>query len=280
MLKIKNERLEVEIAEPGKLYRGARFDWTGFIVQVILDDRHTFCGMEEKCGGRGLCNEFGIIEPIGFDEMLPGEQFPKLGVGLLTRPDNEEYAFGRNYQIEPFDIEYSAMPDSVSFTVFPRDCHGYSAQLEKVVSIKNNSLEIKYTLINTGNKPLHTDEYNHNFLSIDGHEIGLDYKFETSFLLPEENIPRPLSRKNNGISFLETPWRSFYLPVPQVPEVARPCWELIYLPNRLGIMETSFFPLSRFALWGTEKLISPETFFRIEIDPGQQAAWTRSYEFF
>ena len=112
------DRLCVEIAPPGsEYYNGSRFDWTGFVVQVTLDNTHTFCGPESRdgsgTGGIGLCNEFGIFRPIGFDDARPGDQFPKLGVGLLTQPDGSPYRFYRDYAIEPFDIRVTSGCDTI-----------------------------------------------------------------------------------------------------------------------------------------------------------------------
>src|SRR5690554_4456888 len=82
---IRNEHLSVEIGEPGN-YNGSRFDWTGFIQQVTLaSGNHTFCTPEslihgEGSGGAGLCNEFGIHMPVGYDDQLAiGDCFPKIG---------------------------------------------------------------------------------------------------------------------------------------------------------------------------------------------------------
>ena len=35
---LQNERLTVEIAQPGEHYDGTRFDWSGFITQVTLEE--------------------------------------------------------------------------------------------------------------------------------------------------------------------------------------------------------------------------------------------------
>ena len=37
-----SDRLAVAIARPGTIYRGTRFDWTGFITQVTLEEKHIF----------------------------------------------------------------------------------------------------------------------------------------------------------------------------------------------------------------------------------------------
>jgi hypothetical protein len=83
-----NNRLRVGIAEPGTVSRGSRFDRSGLITAVELDGAYRFCRPEDPdpsrgTGGIGLCGEFGIEEPIDWDEAAPGEHFPKLGVGLL-----------------------------------------------------------------------------------------------------------------------------------------------------------------------------------------------------
>ena len=42
-IRLHSDRLTVEIASPGTLYQGTRFDWTAFITQVTLDNQHTLC---------------------------------------------------------------------------------------------------------------------------------------------------------------------------------------------------------------------------------------------
>jgi len=98
MYVLENDRLKVDIAAPGEVYSGSRFDWTGFITQITLDHAVTFCVPErlEKgvgTGGVGLSNEFGIDQPLGYDEVKVGQQFPKIGVGLLTKASESDYDF-------------------------------------------------------------------------------------------------------------------------------------------------------------------------------------------
>jgi hypothetical protein len=153
---INSERLSVTIAQPGKVYAGTRFDWSGFITQVTLDGSHTFCAPEaltpgEGTGGIGLCNEFGIDQPIGYGEAHPGETFPKIGIGLLVRPDWEGYDFSRPYRIaRRFPLLVEQGDDWARFVSEPVDCRGYSARLTKRLSVQENRLEIAYLLENTG----------------------------------------------------------------------------------------------------------------------------------
>ncbi|MCX7774402.1 MAG: hypothetical protein N2376_14985, partial [Clostridia bacterium] len=176
-IKISSGRLEVELSRPGSFYSGSRFDWTGFITEIIFDKTHRFCADESRrpgygSGGRGLCNEFGIHEPIGYDEARVGEYFPKLGVGLLKRYSEEPYNFYKPYEVSPFEFEVETRPDSVVFLAKPHACNGYAAQIRKEISVADNRMEVRYTLDNTGTKPIDTTEYLHNFVNPDGEGIG------------------------------------------------------------------------------------------------------------
>lgn len=284
MIKIKNKQLEVEIAEIGELYNGSRFDQTSFITQVTLDGKHTFCGAESPIegmgsGGRGLCGEFGIIETIGYDDAKPGEMFPKIGVGLLKRPDYTPYSFSTNYEVDPFDIECIPSNESVSFVIQPKECRGYAMRLSKTLTISDNRLEINYVLTNSGSKALHTDEYCHNFLSINSQTINADYLLTTSLPPPLKNTPEILHPDGNKISWSGKPKTTFYFLDDQVPTGTPAQWTLSHTPSGVGVRETSNFPLSKFALWGTQHVVSPETFFRIDLQPGEETTWRRVYEF-
>lgn len=134
---LSNERLSVEISYPGEKYNGSRFDWCGFITQVTLDGKHTFCVKEsldsrKGSGGCGLCGEFGIREPVGFDETPVGEYFPKIGVGLLKRPDMEDYDFFRKYEVKPLDFNVTNNKTLAEFSAVMPIHNGYAYIYKKV----------------------------------------------------------------------------------------------------------------------------------------------------
>jgi hypothetical protein len=180
---LSNRRLNVEVARPAAIYRGSRFDWSGWISKVTLDGAHTFTSSEslisgEGTGGFGLCNEFSMNQPIGYYDCLPGETFPKLGVGLLTRPDEAQYNFFRNYSVNPFPIEITQTNNSITFESETQPCRGFAARLKKIICMEENMLRIDYQLINIGSKTLETDEYNHNFVNINGSMLGPAYRLQ------------------------------------------------------------------------------------------------------
>ncbi len=285
MIKIQSARLQVEIASPGEEYCGSRFDWTGFITQIILDGKHSFCTVESEtpgqgCGGQGLCGEFGITDPVGFEEAEPGSMFPKLGVGLLKRPDNQPYSFFRPYEVTPFDFKVKCAADSANFVVEPMECNGYAASIEKKISVCENRLEISCSLDNVGSKPLRTNEYNHNFISINRRPVGPEYRFSAGFSLKNGKLPLVLQEEGDrNLAWLDHPSSAFYYSMTPA-EASISQWELIHCPSGVGVRERSTFPIAIFALWGVGHVVSPETFFGIELSPGQQANWTRAYEFF
>lgn len=282
---LRSDRLTVEIAPPGAVYRGARFDWTGFVTQVTLDGRHTFCRPESVVPGRGsggigLCNEFGIEEPVGFDRAEPGQCFPKLGVGLLRRPDGRPYDFFRPYEIEPFPISVEHDGRSARFLAEPLPCRGYAVRLRKSLSVEANRLRIGYELENLGQERVETTEYCHNFVAVDEHATGPDYELRFGYPVSLGNPQPVLVATDTAIRWRHGPDGEFYARWSGFPRAGGHRWELIHLPTGTGMAETDDFVPCRVALWGAAHVISPEVFIGISLAPGESMAWTREYEFF
>lgn len=282
---LQNDRLKVEIAYPGSYYSGSRFDWNGFITQVTLNGRHTFCVPEryepgKGTGGAGLCNEFGISLPVSFDDAKPGEFFPKFGTGLLKRDSDKAYDFFHQYEVDPFHVFITADGINACFKIEPEDCRGYAVRLQKTLSIKDNMLSINYKFLNAGSKQIKTNEYCHNFLGIDGQNIGRDYCL---------SFPRSIAVNRTAGSFVSeadrilwegTPQTDFYGIITGELDDEPWKWQLVHLPSGAGIRETSRISVSRFVVWGSAHVVSPELFVDISLMPGETMEWTREYEFF
>jgi hypothetical protein len=289
--RIENERLAVDIGEPGE-YAGSRFDWTGFIRQVTLKgaQRHTFCIDEslipgKGTGGTGLCGEFGIDRPVGYDEAKPGGTFPKIGIGLLTRQDEARYDFFRPYPVRPFPVRTAVSADAASFACEPLESDGYAVRLNKTLSLQGAELTIASMLQNTGSKPIATTEYVHNFTSIDGLPIGPDYELRfAAGLAPETDSFRTggewlevgdrtvrWSRPVEGTFYAR--WEGFDRETPFY-------WELVNRKARAGIRERGDARGVKVAMWGEPHVVSPEVFVEISVLPGETLQWKRSYTFF
>lgn len=279
-----NERLKVEIAYPGTVYRGSRFDWTGFITQVTLDGRHTFCVPEQYepgkgTGGIGFCNEFGIKTPVGYNDAKVGEQFPKIGTGLLTRKSEEEYDFFSPYEVEPFPTFVTADESNACFKVEPTECRGYAIRLQKTVSIMENKLIIDYKLGNTGSKPIITTEYCHNFSGIDSKKIGRDYTLGFPRKVDLSMIKGKITHNEDRVLWEEAPQEEFYFLI-EADLAGEPWqWQLRHEPSGASVRETSRFSVSQYAVWGSTHVVSPELFVDILLKPDEVMTWRREYEY-
>lgn len=283
---IKNERLSVEIANPGTIYKGTRFDWNGFITQVTLDGRHTFCTKEslidgEGTGGAGLCGEFGIDEALGYAETAVDEYFHKIGVGLLKKIDNKPYEFFEIYSCISQNSSVAEGKDSVSFTTTVPLYGGYAYEYKKTVSLTDNKLKIKYNLLNNGTKKISTTEYCHNFIGIDNENVDSSYCLKLPCNITMESVVGELNADNNLISWPDKNMESvFYCIIPGYNKNNDCSWDIYNSRAGTGVRETDNFQVGRFALWGYKHVISPETFIYIELEPGQSRTWTREYEFY
>ncbi|WP_339820965.1 hypothetical protein MKZ15_07255 [Paenibacillus sp. FSL R7-0216] len=287
---LQNDRLSVKIAELGEAYRGTRFDGSGIITGIELNGRHQFCVPESLTpgtgtGGIGLCSEFGIKEAIGYEDARVGELFPKLGVGLLTRPDEAEYRFYREYACRRFETEIEQKSaQQICFTTQPAECRGYAVRMLKNIEISGNQLFVTYTVENTGNRTILTDEYSHNFLGIDGYAVGSDYVLKLPFVpkiwSDEPETLEGLEFKGDHVTWERRPEKDFYFRMDHFDGREVPwLWELTHHPSGLTVRELSKLPLSSAAVWGHGHVISPEMFFAVHVAPGERQSWTRIYEF-
>ncbi|MBN2393725.1 MAG: hypothetical protein JXR84_23535 [Anaerolineae bacterium] len=294
---LRSERLTVEIAQPGSIYSGTRFDWISFITQVTLDGAHTFCVPEsltpgKGSGGVGLCNEFGIEEPIGYDDAQPGDLFPKLGIGLLKRSDDAPYNFFRPYEVvAPFPIHVTTSATQVAFAVEPVECRGYAVRLTKTVTVEGAGMTIAYALENVGEKLVVTTEYVHNFMRIDEHAIGPDYRLQMPYTIAFAAQEGPFAeRLKHMMALLDVQGGDIRCKTtPQHPFYCRPLgffqtdaaqWELLHEPTGVGMREYDNFAPARVAVWGEAHVISAEVFVPVNVQPGETQRWTRRYEFF
>lgn len=284
---LKNEELEVHIDLPEENYRRSRFDWTGKIVDVRYKGR-SVAGVEiadvpegQFCG-RGFYNEFGIDMPVGYDDIKEGEWFHKIGVGLLKK-EGEEYDFQRSYEIRPAEFEVTKDAKYMQLTCRSELINGFAYVLEKGITLLGNSFIITYTLINKGDKPIVTNEYNHNFLAVDGELIGKDYVLQFPFMISPEQFservdPEQLVKiEENKITFKGTPEKQFFFRNISGGREVHAFWKLENKRSKLDITEAGDFKTHTINLWGWRHVISPELFYHIDLQPGQSAEWMRMY---
>jgi hypothetical protein len=284
---LKNENLEIYIDLPNEGYRLSRFDWTGKITTVKYKGRRVSSvertDVDDKINyGRGFYNEFGIEDAVGFDETKVGEWFHKIGVGILKKNDSE-YGFFKNYEIKPASFNLNSNTDSIELYCVSDLVNGYGYILRKTIELLENGFTIHYRLNNTGKKTIQTDEYNHNFVSIDHDLISENYKLSLPFTLDSSKFKQYVNEEEkvkifkNEIGFSGTPKEPFFFSDLTASKMVNPSWDLVNSKKKLRIQEIADFESDKINLWGWNHVVSPEIFFKINLKPNDSVSWTRSY---
>lgn len=287
---LKNKNIEIIIDLPLENYNFSRFDWTGKIVDVkfkgipLVTLEDPSC-KNENLFGKGFYNEFGIDTALGFEETKIGDWFHKIGVGLLKKEDSN-YAFHKPYSIKPAEFTTTEKANSLIIDCISAKVNGYSYELRKEIELQEGGFNIKYHLKNTGEKAIKTTEYSHNFTAIDNDLIGANYVLNFPFDLKPKLFGETVNPESavvigtKDIHFTSSPNQAFFFSNLSGRERVKSAWELIHLKSKLGIRENSNFTTNKINLWGWKHVVSPETFYDINIAPVASAEWTRSYEVF
>ena len=285
---LKNNNVEIYIDLPQEGYQLSRFDWTGKITWVKFKNK-LISGIERtdkgngRSIGKGFYNEFGITQPIGFDEIEIGEWFQKIGVGLLKK-DGQPYDFFKIYPINPAVFKTEGDAQTLKLICSSKMVNGYGYLLEKNIVLLENGFEINYYLKNTGSKNIKTDEYIHNFICIDQDLIGKNYTLKFPINLEINKFDQYVNEENkleiseNKINFNGTPEKQFFISNILGSKLISPSWELINHEKKLSICETVSFKTVKTNLWGWRHVISPEIFFKINLKSGESVNWSRFYK--
>jgi hypothetical protein len=286
-----NKHLEVVIGAPTEFYKGSRFDASGNVVQVTLNQKHTFCTNEKKEHhngfGFGLVNEFDIEQPYSYLKAKPGEWFHKIGVGELQKTDNEPYQFFKPYHKKELYYHVSQIgAEELVFQTESNNLKGVKYLYAKTITIFENQLWIKYQLKNIGTIAFETTEYCHNFLAINQRNLDASYALKlNSTICPNEftanvNTHQLLNMGKNEITWKATPENDFF--IENLTGTQQTCtgWQLQNTDEKAAVSEVVDFECTQMNLWGTTHVVSPELFFKTNILPKHEAVWRRKFTFY
>lgn len=284
---LKNKNLEILIDLPLENYRLSRFDWTGKIVGLKFQNIQ-LAGIERtdvqnrNLLGRGFYNEFGIDTALGFEEAAIGGWFHKIGVGLCKK-DDSQYRFMKSYEIQPAAFQTIAEENGIVITCKSESVNGYAYLLKKKIELLENAFTITYSLENTGETDIRTDEYVHNFLAVNHDSIGSNYVLNFPFQLKPKLFKETVNPElkvligDKTIKFKDSPEKEFFFSNLTGGESVTGGWNLLHLTNKIGIRETASFESNKVNLWGWRHVISPELFFKIFLKPGETVKWSRNF---
>lgn len=288
---IRSARLAVEIADPGEAPNNTcRFDRTGFITQVTLDNTHVFCSKEPdnlvhpSSGGVGLCNEFRCAALA--DQVKPGMYYAKFGIGLFQKPDDHPYIFYARYECDPYQVDMVESDARISYTIHEKACHGYALRHKKEVYVEENRLIVDTVVENVGDKKVVFDEYNHNFTTIDRLPMGADYQLHLPSVMPLDKLKteEPASTmvgRDNLVTFTGYCETASGMIIPRrLIHQDRPfSWKLTHRESPASISETVSFAPNQIVVWAVGHIVSPQVFLHEEILPGECAHWVRQWCF-
>ncbi len=283
-------RLYIPDTENG-YYRGTRFDWSGVIASLEYSGHSYFGQWFEKYSPTihdAIMGPVDDFTPVGYNEAKPGETFLKIGIGMISKPDEKQYTFSKTYQIvNSGKREVKIKPDQVQFIHVLKD-DNYFYEYEKTVKLVKDKpvMVLTHKFRNKGEKTIETLVYNHNFFVINNQPVGPGYTAEFPFKLSgvfrdgadiaEIQNNRLILRRD--LAKGETIYCGGLLGFGQS--------EMDYnikIENHTtgaGVRITCDRPLSKMVFWSCPTTFCPEPYILIKAEPGKEFTWNIYYEFY
>ncbi len=275
-------------------YQGTRFDWSGQIPELAYAG-HTFFGQwfdkyDPKIHDaiQGPVEEFLTKGAgLGYAEAKPGENFVKIGIGAIRKPEEGAFRQFGTYEIADngkWTVKTGA--DFVEFTQTLSDTNGYAYVYRKTVRLLKDEpvMVLQHSLKNTGRKEIESSVYEHNFYMIDNKPAGPDYVVK---------FPWTVHAKADLKGAAETRGKEFVY----LRELAK--GQSVYtdmdgfgpseadydirVENRAagaGVAQTGDRPISNLHFWSIRSTVCPEAFIDMRIEPGHEFTWNISYRFY
>lgn len=291
-------------------YRGTRFDWSGVIGSLEYQGHDYYGPWFTKTDPKvndfiydgpdivaGPCSAImGPVEEfssekkaLGFDEAKPGGTFIKIGIGVLRKPDDEDYSPYRLYEIvDPGKWTVRTAQDSIEFTQEMTDpASGYAYLYTKTIRLAkdNPEMAIEHRLRNTGRRSIQTSVYDHNFLVLDKQPISPDFIITVPFTIsPEPQLNEKLAEiRGNRLNYLRVLENRDTVATAFSGFGPTPSDYNITIENKkvgAGMKITGDRPLSEEHLWSIRSVLAMEPFIHMSIEPGKEFTWKYTYSYY
>lgn len=303
-------RAKIYLPDAAKgFYRGTRFDWAGAFSSLEYKGHEYFGPFFEKfdpavsdvvigdpikaginSASSGPVEEF-ISGPdgsaLGYGEAKPGEPFCKIGVGSLRKIDDVPYSSYVNYpNLNGGKRSERNGPDWIEFKQ-ELDCgSGYGYTYTKRIRLQKNEpvMTIEHRLLNTGNKAIETQVYDHNFLTIDHQPTGPDVWIRFPFsAVPSSALDKLADVRGKQLRFPKDLKGSdtFYADFKGFGNTAED-YE-ITVENRktgAGVVVRGDQPLVYVGVWAVRTVVAPEPYIAMKVAVGQEFQWKYTYRFY
>ncbi len=278
---ISNSRIHAKLYLPDATsgyYRATRFDWAGVIASLEWKGHNYFGRWFDRYDPKlhdaitGPVEEFLTNNSgLGYDEVKPGENFVRIGVGAIRKPDEPAFERFKTYEIvDAGKRSVRQGADWIEFTHELGDTAGYAYVYRKKLRLSGDRLVLEHQLRNTGRKAIATSVYDHNFFMLDGQPSGPE--LAVRFHFPVRSKPAPSRLGFDGLAEIREN-------------------ELAYL-RELKKGETVFSDLEGYGASAKDydfrvenrksirSNISPEAYIDLKIAPGSEASWRIVYHFY
>lgn len=272
-------------------YRGSRFDWSAVMPELEFMG-HTYFGQWfDKYNPTHHDAIMGPVEeflPVGYEEAKTGEQFLKIGIGMVTKPDEKQYFFVTPYPLVNGGVwKVKKKADRIEFQHTLQD-KKYAYEYKKTVRLPKGKpeMELWHSLKNTGKEVIETSVYNHNFFVIDKETIGKDFEVIFPFRLSGEAQGKGNFGKleNNQIVFLKNLAKNenFYFQNLTGFGGSSKDYDIRIENHKTGaaVRIRCDQSISRLVFWSAYKTLCPEPYIQIKVKPGETFNWKISYEFY
>ena len=272
-------------------YRGTRFDWSGNVVSLDYNGHNYFGQWFAKYDPEIHDVIMGPVEdftPLDYLETEPQGRFLKIGVGVLSKPDDKPYTFSRLYPIlDSGKWKMKKQSDQVQF-IHELNDKDYSYRYEKTLHLTKGKPELAliHTLKNMGSRKIETSVYDHNFFVIDNRPIGPGFLIRLPFKLIDEDQGLGELAKINGneIVFLRNLGKDETIECYRLDgfgSTAKDYDISIESHNTgAGVRITCDQPILKLAFWACSTTLCPEPYIKIKVDPRKEISWKISYNFY
>lgn len=277
-------------------YRATRFDWSGAIASLEFQG-HNYFGVwfpryDPKLHDAitGPVEEYRTGESaLGYADAKVGENFIRIGVGLLKKPEEPRFQQFKTYEIvDNGKWSVKTAPDSVEFTHQVTDpVSGYAYLYRKTVRLVKGAprLIIEHSLKNTGKKTIETNVYNHEFFVLDNQPSGPDFTVKFPFDVKTAADLHGLAELNGKelhyLKELQPGGQSVSGELTGFGDSARDFD--IRVENRktgAGVHVVGDRPLWKIFFWSIRTTVCPEAYVNMKIEPGQESRWNLTYDFY
>lgn len=294
-LAISSPTLKAQLHSPAsRYYQGTRFDWSGQIASLEYKGHQYFGKWFDKYDPKLHDAILGPVEEfqtngkgLGYTEAKPGENFVRIGVGAVRKPDEPDYRQFHTYEItDPGHWTTKAHKDKVEFTHKLGNTNGYAYEYKKTIRLHPNSprMTIEHSLKNTGQKAIVSTVYQHNFFMLDHQPSGPGLSVKFPFPVTADRDLKGLAEtRNQELVYLKElakgqsvyTWLNGYSPKPSDYDI-----RVEHAKAKIGVRQTSNRPLSKLVFWSISTTVCPEAYIDLQIAPGQTSTWDIHYDFY